>query len=111
MSFQLGKHKKHEPNIWNEAVATTKDTINSFLEGPIVAVETKDEYFEGLRQTRLSDPESWRKVIQNTPADDRMYLRDIQKTLSNAAKSGARNAFLYNFRSKICIYYDLAGAT
>ena len=93
------------------ASAITKGTVASFLNGPIVAIETKDEYFEGLRNTRLLDPESWRKFIQNTPADDRAYLRDVQKLLEDVAKEPeARNAFLYNFRSKACIYYDLGQA-
>jgi translation initiation factor 2-alpha kinase 4 len=85
--------------------------VSSFLEGPIVAIETKDEYFDGLRNTRLSDAESWRKLIQNTAADDRAYLRDVHKLLQDISQeSSTRNAFLYNFRSKACIYYDLGRA-
>lgn len=86
--------------------------MSGFLEGPIVAIETKDEYFEGLRSTKLFDVESWRKLIQNTAADDRAYLRDVHKVLQEISKESQtpRNAFIYNFRSKACIYYDLCPA-
>jgi len=93
-------------------MSVTKETVSSFLEGPIVAIETKDENFEGLRNTKLCDAESWRKFIQNTAADDRTYLRDVHKLLQEISKESQapRNAFVYNFRSKACIYYDLGRA-
>ena len=93
------------------ALNTRKDTVNGFLDCPIVAVETKDEFFEGLRNTKLSDTESWKRLIQVTAADDRAYLKDVQKLLQEfSQETDARSAFIYNFRSKACLYYDLGHA-
>lgn len=100
--------KFNRKTVIEEAISVTRQTVNSFLEGPIIAIETRDEYFDGIRDTKLSDTEGWRKFIQNTAADDRKYLRDLQKLLQDASnQSEARNAFIYDFRSKACIYYDL----
>lgn len=74
----------------------------------MVAIEIKDETFERIRGTRLSDAESWKSFIQNTPADDRAYLRNFQDSLQDIKeRRGLRGAFIYNFRAKSCIYYDL----
>ena len=74
-----------------------------------MAVEIKDDTFERIRETRLSDIESWKKLIQHTPADDRAYLRNLQSCLQDTVteRPGNNRAFIYNFRSKSCIYYDL----
>ena len=56
-----------------------KDTVNGFLECPVVAIETRDEIFERIHETRLPDPESWKRFIQRSPADDRAYLRKLQE--------------------------------
>jgi eukaryotic translation initiation factor 2-alpha kinase 4 len=76
----------------------------------IAAVETKDEIFEGFRGTRLSDPDSWKKFIQSAPPNERQYLGQVHLLLKNMAKDakpGLRNAFIYNFRTKNSIPYDL----
>ena len=73
----------------------------------------KDDIFEGLRETRLSDTDSWRKLIQNAPLAERAYLTDLHEMLDTMAnevkgsKESSRSAFIYNFRTRACIYYDL----
>ena len=71
----------------------------------------RDDLFEGMRETRLSDPETWKKFIQHAPVGERQYLADLQDLLGNIAREakggGARNAFVYNFRTKACMWYDL----
>ena len=86
-----------------------RETVNGFLECPLVAIETKDEIFERIRGTKLSDPESWKRFIQNTPADDRTYLKNLQDCLRDVAKEHPEltGCFVYNFRTKSCVYYDL----
>lgn len=84
--------------------------MNDFLEGPIAAIEVKDDVLDSIRDTRLSDPDSWRKVIQNAPVAERKYLGQVHELLSDMAnemKGTTRNAFIYNFRTGACIYYDL----
>jgi len=64
-----------------------------------------------IRDTRLWDPDSWRHVIQNAPMAERSYIRDIHELLLDFAagsKSSTRNAFIYNFKTGTCVYYDLA---
>ena len=88
--------------------------MNSFLEGPIAAIEIKDDVLDSIRDTRLSDPDSWRKLIQNAPVAERKYLSQVHGLLSDMAdemKGATRNAFIYNFRTGACIYYDLGRST
>lgn len=89
--------------------------MHGFADGnvQIIAVETKDDIFEGVRETRLGDADSWRKFIQHAPAGDRAYLQDLHELLKDKAakaKPGYRSAFLYNFRTGGCIWYDLGQA-
>jgi len=67
---------------------------------------------EMLRDTRLSDPESWRKVTHAVPTTERRYLgevHDLMIGMREENKEMTRNAFIYNFRTGMCIYYDLGG--
>lgn len=85
------------------------------LDGPIAAVDIRDDMLESIRDTRLSDPESWRNVIQNAPLVERKYLGNIQELLNDLANEAVdldgnvkyNNAFIYNYRTATCIYYDL----
>lgn len=79
----------------------------------VVAIETKDDIFEGIRETRLGDADSWKRFIQHAPAGERMYLQEVHELLKSKAakaKSSYRSAFLYNFRTGGCIWYDLGHA-
>ena len=92
------------------AQTRAQELVHSFLDGPIAAIETKDDIFEGIRETRLSDPDSWRKLIQGAPLAERQYLGEVHALLgsmADEARGGVRNAFVYNFRTRACIFYDL----
>lgn len=90
--------------------------VEDALNGPVAAIDTRDDLLEAIRNTRLSDPESWRAVIQNAPLTERKYLNQVHELLSDLANEaqtgdGAElytNAFIYNYRTGSCIYYDLA---
>lgn len=85
--------------------------VRQSLDGPVIAaIETKDETFEALRGTRISDPESWNKFIQSAPPAERQYLGQVHllmKDMAKNAKPSERNAFIYNFRTRNSIPYDL----
>lgn len=58
----------------------------------------------------LYDLIGWRKVTQAVPTAERRYLgevHDLMESLSVQNKDATRNAFIYNFRTGLCIYYDL----
>ena len=87
--------------------------VQSFSDMPIVAVETSKEVFDGIRDTRLGDESSWKMLIQKSPVSERHYLSDVQtqlKELAKTIKSEARGVFVYNFRTKGSLYYDLGKA-
>lgn len=87
-----------------------EELVRSFLDGPIAAIEVKDDIFDGIRDTRLSDPDSWRRFIQSAPLAERAYLGQVHGMLTEMASDpqlGARNAFIYNFRTRACVLYDL----
>ncbi|KAL9000043.1 MAG: hypothetical protein Q9169_001288 [Polycauliona sp. 2 TL-2023] len=108
--FASTKGKKTNP------FSRCQDFIHGLLAGnvEVVAIETKDDIFEGIRETRLGDADSWKKFIQHAPAGERAYLQEVHELLKNKAakaKSGYRSAFVYNFRTGGCIWYDLGHAS
>ncbi|KAL8803587.1 MAG: hypothetical protein Q9182_003092 [Xanthomendoza sp. 2 TL-2023] len=98
-----------------QSFARCREFIHGLADGnvEVVAIETKDDIFEGIRETRLGDADSWKKFIQHAPAGDRPYLQEVHellKTKAAKAKAGFRSAFMYNFRTGSCIWYDLGHA-
>jgi translation initiation factor 2-alpha kinase 4 len=93
-----------------QAQARAATLVHSFLDGPIAAIETSDHVMDLIRETRLSDPESWRKVTHSVPTAERRYLgdvHDLMTTLAHQNKNITRNSFVYNLKTGACIYYDL----
>jgi eukaryotic translation initiation factor 2-alpha kinase 4 len=102
--------KSNRRNIVEQAQGRAATLVHSFLDGPIAAIETTDHVMELIRDTKLSDAESWRKVTQAVPTAEKRYIgeiHDLMNTLANQNKDITRNAFVYNFRTRMCIYYDL----
>ena len=118
--------KTNRRNVVEDAMARTLEQAHAFLDCPIEAIEMKDEVLEGLRETRLSDPESWRRYIQNAPLADRQYLTQLHGRLleraeaanpgtnanatasaGTASAKGAKKCWVYNFRTRTCVLYDL----
>jgi translation initiation factor 2-alpha kinase 4 len=102
--------KSNRRNIVEQAQARAAALVQSFLDGPIAAIETTDHVMDLIRETRLSDPESWRKVTQAVPTAEKRYIgeiHDLVSTLAQQNKDTTRHAFIYNFRTGTCIHYDL----
>lgn len=102
--------KSNRRNIVEQAQSRAKDLVQSFLDGPVAAVETTDIVLEKIRETKLSDPESWRRVMQSVGTGERRYIGEIHELMGElrAKNDGiTRNAFVYNFRTGTCVYYDL----
>ena len=88
--------------------------LQNCADSPIVAIETKDDIFEGIVDTRLSDPDSWKRFIQSAAPGERQYLGQLQNLLKTTAKEsapGISTAIVYNFRTKACISYNLGKAS
>lgn len=103
--------KSNRRGIVEQAQARAATLVQSFLDGPIAAIETTDQVMDLIRETKLSDPESWRKVTHSVPTAERRYIGEIHDMMNGLAfqnKNVTRNAFVYNFRTGTCIYYDLA---
>lgn len=102
--------KSNRRNIIEQAQGRAATLVQSFLDGPVAAIETTDQVMDLIRQTRLSDAESWRKVTHAVPTAERRYIgeiHDLMATMSQQNKDITRNSFIYNFRTGMCIYYDL----
>ena len=102
--------KSNRRNIVEQAQGRAATLVQSFLDGPIAAIETTDHVMDLIRETRLSDPDSWRKVMHTVPTTERRYMgeiHDLMASLAQQNKDITRNAFVYNFRTGTCIYYDL----
>ena len=115
-------HKSKKPNKWNIVEAAQQraaELIQSYHDSAILAIETKDEYLDLIRETRLSDPDSWRKAVQSVPVADRPFLQVVHNSLekyasgwrrdvaAGAAGGEQRKVFVYNFRSGGILDYDL----
>ncbi|KAJ4306592.1 eukaryotic translation initiation factor 2-alpha kinase [Collariella sp. IMI 366227] len=101
--------------VVEQAQSAAARLVQSFLEGRIVAIETSDAVMDLIRGTSLSDPESWKRVEQSVGTAEKRYVREIHDILGDwwEAKKGQAqgqqptNAFVYNFRTGKCVYYDL----
>ncbi|POS85437.1 hypothetical protein EPUL_003931 [Erysiphe pulchra] len=102
--------KSNRRNIVEQAQACALSLTHDMLRGPIAAIETTDQVMENIKGTRLSEPETWRSLSQIVPTAERRYLGEVQSMLLKIKEQNAnvtRYAFIYNFRSGKCIYYDL----
>lgn len=119
----IAQHRSKKSNKWSivEAAQTrSSELLASFQAAPIAAIETKEEAMNHIRETRLSDPDSWRQAIQKMPIAERKYLQELHdlllqyrarwyETKSEEGKGSGEGgkAFVYNFRSGGCLLYDL----
>ncbi|KAI9374936.1 anticodon binding domain of tRNAs-domain-containing protein [Aspergillus egyptiacus] len=106
--------KTNRRNIVESALLRSREVVERALNGPIAAIDTRDDLLEAIRDTRLSEPDSWRAVIQNAPLTERKYLSQVHELLMDLANENrgegeerCSNAFIYNFRTGSCVYYDL----
>ncbi|CAK7565157.1 MAG: eukaryotic translation initiation factor 2-alpha kinase [Sporothrix epigloea] len=111
---QTKSKKFNRQAVVEQAQASAMRLVRSFLTGPIAAVETTDQVLDLIRKTALSDPDSWRRVEQCVSSAEKKYTREIQDMLlrwraeyESSSSSQSRSAFVYNFRTGTCIYYDL----
>ncbi|KAI2782056.1 serine/threonine-protein kinase gcn2 [Daldinia loculata] len=99
--------------VIEQAQANSAGLLQTFLEGPIAAVETSDVVLDLIQETSLSEAESWRRAEQSVEKNERRYLREIHEMLLawraewENTDGASRHAFVYNFRTTKCIYYDL----
>ena len=109
---QTKSKKFNRRDVVEKAQASAARLVQGFLEGPIAAIETSDTVMDMVRATSLSDPESWRRVEQNVGTSEKKYVKEIHDMLKGwrwewETKKGPGHAFVYNFRTGKCVYYDL----
>jgi translation initiation factor 2-alpha kinase 4 len=114
----VSQHRSKKSNKWNvvgEAQSRAQELLSDYTTAPIAAVETRDEILDLIRGVHLSDPESWRRIVQGVQLSDRQYIQQIQGLLDRFRtewqedeEGKCRVAFLYNFRTGHVILYDLA---
>lgn len=111
----MAQHRSKKSNKYHIVEAAQQrwaEKVDEWKDAPILAIETRDDVLESLREARLSDAESWRKAIQSVQLSERLYLGQIQELLREMRKKwmegdGTREACVFNFRTGSCIYYDL----
>ncbi|RBQ68693.1 hypothetical protein FVER14953_04803 [Fusarium verticillioides] len=112
---QTRSKKFNRRTVVEQAQSTASSLVQSFLDGPILAIETTDQVMDLIRGTCLSEVDGWRQVEQSVTNTERKYIREIHDELDNlrfkyqkkGGGDGSRHAFVYNFRSGNCVYYDL----
>lgn len=118
----VAQHRSKKSNKWNivEAVQTrARALLSEYSNAPIAAVETRDEILDMIRGAKLSDAESWRRVVHAVPLGERDYVMQIQGLLeefkgqwvrerdSGGGGEKTRMAFVSNFRTGHVVLYDL----
>jgi translation initiation factor 2-alpha kinase 4 len=119
----MAQHRSKKSNKWSiveAAQSRSADLLSTFQSAPIAAIETKEEIMSLIRETRLSDPDSWRQAIQRMPIAERKYLQELHDLLfkyrarwnemkieEGRGSSEGGKAFVYNFRTGGCLLYDL----
>ncbi|KAI4722031.1 Serine/threonine-protein kinase [Aureobasidium sp. EXF-10727] len=114
MAQHRGK-KSNKYHIVEAAQQRWATHIDTWKSAPILAIEGREGIVDNIRdETRLSDPESWRRLIQSTPLAERQYLAQVHELLLEMRKKweqqeegAGREACLYNFRTANCVYYDV----
>jgi len=109
---QTKSKKFNRQQVLEQAQASASRLVKGFLEGPIAAIETSDVVMDMIKSTSITDSESWKKVEQTVGTSEKKYVREIYDMLKEwrwnwEAKKGPAHAFVYNFRTGKCIYYDL----
>ncbi|KAI5461476.1 anticodon binding domain of tRNAs-domain-containing protein [Mariannaea sp. PMI_226] len=112
LTAQTRSKKFNRRTVVEQAQSSAGSLVRSFLDGPILAIETTDQVMDLIRETSLSEPDSWRQVEHEVTTSEKKYIREIHDQLDTwrhkyERKGGTRHSFLYNFRSGTCIYYDL----
>ncbi|KAK3325417.1 anticodon binding domain of tRNAs-domain-containing protein [Apodospora peruviana] len=110
---QTKSKKFNRQTVVEQAQESATRLVKGFLEGPVAAIETSDSVMAMIHATSLSDPDSWRKVEQSVGTAEKKYVKEIHDMLQEwrwefEAKKRSEHAFVYNFRTGKCIYYDLA---
>ncbi|ODA79871.1 hypothetical protein RJ55_05468 [Drechmeria coniospora] len=109
---QTRSKKFNRRTVVEQAQVSASRLVQSFLDGPILAVETTDQVMDLIRQTAITDQDSWRKAENAVTTTEKKYLRELHDQLSTwrlafERSNGTRHAFIYNFRTGTCLYYDL----
>ncbi|KAK3685957.1 anticodon binding domain of tRNAs-domain-containing protein [Podospora appendiculata] len=104
------KFNRH--NVVEQAQGSAARLVQGFLEGPIAAIETSDVVMDMIHSTRLSEIDTWRKVEHDVGTSEKKYIKEICDMLQAwrwdwESKKGPPHAFVYNFRTGKCLYYDL----
>ncbi|KAK5119947.1 hypothetical protein LTR85_007023 [Meristemomyces frigidus] len=111
----MSQHRSKKSNKYHIVEAAQQrwaEKLDEMKDASILAVETRDDVLESIRDTRLGDAESWRKAVQGAQLNERQYLQQVQDILASWRKKweegdGEREACVFNFRTGHCIYYDL----
>ncbi|KAK4230422.1 anticodon binding domain of tRNAs-domain-containing protein [Podospora fimiseda] len=109
---QTKSKKFNRRAVVEKAQTSASRLVKEFLEGPIAAIETSDDVMDMIKSTSITDSDSWRRVEQSVGTAEKKYIRDIYDMLVGwreewEAKKGPAHAFVYNFRTGKCIYYEL----
>lgn len=118
----IAQHRSKKSNKWSiveAAQSRSAELLSAFQSAPIAAIESKEEVMNLIKETRLSDPDSWRSFIQKMPLAERKYLQELHDLLlgyrarwvegkgNGDVGDAVGKAFVYNFRTGGCLLYDL----
>ena len=106
---QTKSKKFNRQSVVENAQQAAAKEARGFLSGPIAAVEISTDAVLGMiAYTPLTDADGWKRVEQTVGGGERGYVREIKEMLESwRDDKDEKHAWLYNFRTSTCIYYDL----
>lgn len=106
LTAQTKSKKVNRQAVVDQALSAVPKLLQEFREGPIAVVElTTDDVLHAIKGTKLSEPETWRRLdVTNV---EKNYVKEIQIMLTEFRDAGSKHAFIYNSRGGGCVYYDL----
>lgn len=105
-----GTKKPYRARVIEGAHARVKELLASYADGPIASIEVRDDVLMKIRETRLSDGDSWKRMYQEISVAERQYIHDVHDLLCQFKiqyGETAKKCFIYNFKTSMCIDYDL----
>lgn len=106
---QTKSKKSTRKHIVEQAQARVGSFVRSLLDGTIATIDTTDQIMELIRETRLSDAETWKRVSQSVPHGEKRYISEVHDMLIKLAiekKNITRHGFVHNSRTGLVIPYD-----
>lgn len=91
--------KVHRSTIIDAAQRIALEICGSYLKCPIAALDVRDDILEQIKLMGLQNAEGWKKLLQDSPAQERKYVLEVQDLLEQLKSEGNKECWIVSFRA------------